>query len=154
MSLKGFKFSLEAPLKVKELHKSQLEVKLAKAKKKMDAYKRALVLLTMESDELHFKLADSLSAGIKAVNLIELNKYLNILSDRIADAQIQYREASDKFAALRNSLIDVINEIDILEELKEKQEKEYLKEIQKKEEKDLEERINFHTFMRGGKMYG
>ena len=49
--------------------------------------------------------------------------------------QIQYREASDKFAALRNSLIDVINEIDILEELKEKQEKEYLKEIQKRKRK-------------------
>ena len=67
--------------------------------------------------------------------------------------QEQYREASDRFAALRNSLIDIIHEIDVLEELKEKQIKEFLKEVQRKEEKALEERINFHTFLRGGKMY-
>jgi flagellar biosynthesis chaperone FliJ len=42
----------------------------------------------------------------------------------------------------------------VLEELKEKQIKEFLKEVQRKEEKALEERINFQTFMRGGKTYG
>jgi flagellar FliJ protein len=154
MNLKGFKFSLEAPLKVKKLHRAQLEVKLAKAKKKMDALKRALDLLTMESDGLQSKLADLLAGGTKVVDLKELSKYLSVLSDRIADMQEQYRETSDRFAALRNSLIDIIHEIDVLEELKEKQIKEFLKEVQRKEEKALEERINFQTFMRGGKTYG
>ena len=120
----------------------------------MDALKRALDLLTMESDGLQSKLADLLAGGTKVVDLKELSKYLSVLSDRIADMQEQYREASDRFAALRNSLIDIIHEIDVLEELKEKQIKEFLKEVQRKEEKALEERINFQTFMRGGKTYG
>ncbi|HZJ58031.1 MAG TPA: flagellar FliJ family protein [Clostridia bacterium] len=154
MNLKGFKFSLEAPLKVKGIHKTELEIKLAKAKNEMDDHKRTLDRLSMESDGIQSRLGALLSTGIRAADLIEVNKYLGFLGDKIVDSQHRYHKASDKFTELRNSLIGLMNEIDMLEKLRDQHMGEYLKGMQKKEERDLEERINYQTFMRGGKIYG
>lgn len=154
MKIKGFKFTLESPLSVKNIRKSQLEVELAKAKRKMDFYKKNLDLLIWENNELRTKMAYSLSEGVKAKDLKETEKYLDTLDKRIQSNRLLYHKAKESFFNFQNDLIKIMNEIDMLEKLKHKQVQEYIKAIEKKEEKEIEEVVNYQFVVRGGQMYG
>ena len=154
MSLKGFKFSLDTPLKVKKIHKVQLETKLADARNKVNTQKQLLDELQNEEFQLYFQLESLVCEGIGATELRDFSLYLNVLTNKIHHHQLELNRLQKVYRDLQNQLIRLLNEIDRLEELRERKLKEYLKDIEMKEEKALEERINYKSSIQGGKVYG
>ncbi|NLI60556.1 MAG: hypothetical protein GX375_03895 [Clostridiales bacterium] len=154
MSIKGFKFSLEAPLKVKKIHKTKMEKELANAKDKMDAGKRMLDKLQNEELRLYSRLSGLISEGIRASELQTHILYLKDLEGKIAHQQLEYDRLRKAYLGIQRALIKILNEIDMLDKMKEERLKEYLKEIENKEQKELEERINYKSSVQGGMMYG
>lgn len=154
MSLKGFKFSLETPLKVKKINKMQLEIRLAEARGKMEAQRRILSRLEDEESRLNSELALLKTKGIRAGDLKEKNQYLKDLGHRISHGQGEYLRLLDTYRERQRAMIKLLNEIDMLEKLREKKVEEYLKGIEKQEEKAVEEIINYKSSIQGGKMHG
>lgn len=154
MNIKGFNFSLETFLKVKKIHKAQLELKLSDAKNTMDAHKRELETLAAENKRLDLKLTRGLYNGIEAKELKEIGRYQKRLFDKISDCNNQYNGARAVYLGLQDSLVKLLNEIKVLEKLKNKQLMEFFKDLQRQEEIQLEERTNYKIFIQGGGIYG
>lgn len=154
MGIKGFKFSLDTPLKVKKIHKMQLETKLADIKTKMSTQKKLLDELQVKKFQLSSQLKDQVCRGIGARKLQDYSLYLNVLENGICRNQLEFNKLEESHRDLQNLLIKLLNEIEKIEELREKKLKEYLKDIEMKEEKALEERINYKSSIQGGKRYG
>lgn len=154
MSIKGFKFSLETPLRIKIIRKNQLEADLVDAKNKMDAGKRKLDMLRKEEIELYSKLETFVNDGIK-VNELKVQKiYLNHLAEKIKYQQKENEKLEKRYKDIQKMMIKLMKEIDKLEDLKKDKLKEFLDEREKQELKELEERINYNSFFQGGMIYG
>ncbi|NLN42427.1 MAG: hypothetical protein GX160_10755 [Clostridiales bacterium] len=154
MSIKGFKFSLETPLRIKIIRKNQLEADLLDAKKKMDAGIRKLDMLRNEEIEVYSKLETSVNNGIKVNELKEQKTYLTHLAERIKRQQMENEKLKKKYKDLQKMMLKLMKEIDKLEDLKKDKVKEFLKEMEKQEMKELEERINYNSSFLGGMTYG
>lgn len=154
MSIKGFKFSLETPLKIKIIRKNQLEADLIDAKSKMDAGKRKLDMLRQEEKKLCSNLEALVNNGIKVKELRVQKMYLDHLAQKIKYQQMENEKLSQRYKELQKKMIKLMKEIDKLEDLKNEKFKEFLKEMEKRELKELEERINYNTSFQGGLIYG
>ena len=154
MSIKGFRFSLETPLKIKIIHKTQLEAELIDARNKMNAGKRQLDKLQNEELELYSKLTTLVSKGINVQELKARRTYLGYLVERINSQKLENEKLRNKYKDIQNALTKLLNEINQLEDLKDEKLKEFLKEIEVQEQKELEERINYDSSVQGGMMYG
>lgn len=150
MMLKSFKFSLETPLKVKKIRKMELESQLADAKNKMDAQRFVLEQLVSNESRLNSKLVALTASGIKADELRVKSQYLKFLGEKINYNRIEYLKLEETYRKYQKALIKLLNEIDILEKLKDKKLKEYLKGMEKQEERIIEEIINYKSSIQGG----
>ncbi len=154
MSIKGFRFSLETSLKVKKIHKSQLEARLADVVRQLNAQKEILEGLKEHESRFTSRLETQIAKGINAKELQQKSSYLKVLVEKIDFQILECDRLEGICRDLQKSLISIMNEIDVMEELKDKKLKEYLKEIEKGEERSLEERINYRFSVQGGLRYG
>lgn len=149
-----FKFSLEAPLKVKKIEKRRLEKELANALWHMKALDKKLKALEYEERDLYLKLKDSMVVGISAKKLKEINQYIFFLRERLERSRDEHLKAKQKYQELQGDMIRLSNEIDVLEKLKKEKRRDFLIELGKQEEKVLEDNVIYKTMVQGGKIYG
>lgn len=154
MSLKGYSFSLQTPLKVKTIHKARLQGQFQSITKRVEEKKKALDGLTNEGQRVNLKIESLAFEGVVAASLKEYYTYLKLVQDEILQQESEYRRLLDERMDLQKALIQVLNEIDMLEKLKDKQYREYMDEIEKRSQRELDETINYKTFIQGGMIYG
>ncbi|MFY9176234.1 MAG: hypothetical protein GX054_07175 [Clostridiales bacterium] len=154
MSIKGFKFSLETPLKIRKIRKTQLESDLMDAKNKLDAGIKMLESLKREERYIYSGFEALVCNGVQIKDYKIQKVYLENLAERIYIQQKENEILEKRYRDLLEKMIRLMKEIDKLEDLKKDKFKEFLREIEKQEQKELEERINYNSSFQGGLTYG
>jgi len=152
--MKKFVFSLESLLKLKKTRKKKLEKDMEIAKQKLEREQKLLSVMKSEKDYLQSKIEQLSKKGIKAFDLREYSFYFKLLCESIADQTNKCRQIEKECEQIRAALVDIHNQINLLEELKQERYMEYIYEMQKSEEKALEEIVNFKFITRSEHTYG
>lgn len=138
-----FVFKLEALLNLKKQMEDSLKNELGKAIQKLEMERKKLACIESEKTVLILQINDKSSCGIAVGKLKEYGQYINLLNDRIVIQKENINFAANVVDRYREQLVKVIQEKEILENLKEKRYREYLKEQLKAEQKLIDEVISF-----------
>ena len=150
-----FKFRLSSLLSIKE--------KMEQLKK--NEYAEALLILNnlvFEKENLISEMQNNienmqldLNSNLKPVQIIRYTNYIKIIKLRIKDIEVKITDARAVSDQKRDSLIDAMKERKMLENLKEKDYKEFNIEENKEEQKFLDEITSYKVSDKiGGDDYG
>ena len=138
-----FVFSLESLLKVKTIKKRKLEKDIAEAKQRLEEAQNLLDEIKAQKKAIQSKIKKNSSNGIKVFDLKEYRSYFQLLSEREEQQIAKCQQLEKKWKAIMAELVDIYNQIDVLERLKQEQYREYIYKLEKVEERALEDLVNF-----------
>jgi flagellar export protein FliJ len=144
-----FKFPLQALLKVSEIKKKQAELDYVQAKKRLDKELEIFSLIDTESKNLINKLTQLAMEGTR-INKIRLHSvYLKKIYNQLNHQKMAVLEAQSNLDDKKTVLISLFKEIDVLNELKEKQFSIYSLEMEKKQQKTIDEFASYKAYQGG-----
>lgn len=139
--MKKFRFKLETLLKVTRMNKDQAQVELAKATKLLEEARAYLQVLLQEMAQGH-KDYDELTGEGKVISLGRLmtfNSFFNWKREQIEAQQQQIIQCQAERQKRMQELVKIMNKLKSIEQLKEKQLKQYMAELLEEEQKQLDE---------------
>lgn len=149
-----FVFSLESLLKVKTIKKRKLEKDIAEAKQRLEEAQNLLDEIKAQKKAIQSKIKKNSSNGIKVFDLKEYRSYFQLLSEREEQQIAKCQQLEKKWKTIMVELVDIYNQIDVLERLKQEQYREYIYELEKVEERALEDLVNFKFMTRSESING
>lgn len=149
-----FVFSLESLLKVKTIKKRKLEKDIAEAKQRLEEAQNLLDEIKAQKKAIQSKIKKNSSSGIKVFDLKEYRSYFQLLSEREEQQIAKCQQLEKKWKTIMAELVDIYNQIDVLERLKQEQYREYIYELEKVEERALEDLVNFKFMTRSESING
>ncbi len=138
--MKRFKFQLETLLKVTRIKKDKAEVKFAECTQRLEDQKRHLTILMDEMQQGH-KDYEGLTKkkNITVGTLMTFNSFFAWKREQIEmQQQMILQSISDRQKALQE-LLDIMNKLKSIEQLKEKKLQQYNEETLQEESKMLDE---------------
>ncbi len=138
--MKRFKFQLETLLKVTRIKKDKAEVKFAECTQRLEDQKRHLTILMDEMQQGH-KDYEGLTKkkNITVGTLMTFNSFFAWKREQIEmQQQMILQSISDRQKALQE-LLDIMNKLKSIEQLKEKKLQQYNEEALQEESKMLDE---------------
>lgn len=139
--MKKFRFKLETLLKVTRMNKDKAQVELAKATKLLEEARDYLQVLLQEMAQGH-KDYDELTGEGKVISLGRLmtfNSFFNWKREQIEAQQQRIIQCQAERQKRMQELVQVMNKLKSIEQLKEKQLKQYMAELLDEEQKQLDE---------------
>lgn len=149
-----FVFSLESLLKVKTIKKRKLEKDIAEAKQRLEEAQNLLDEIKAQKKAIQSKIKKNSSSGIKVFDLKEYRSYFQLLSEREEQQIAKCQQLEKKWKTIMAELVDIYNQIDVLERLKQEQYREYIYKLEKVEERALEDLVNFKFMTRSESING
>lgn len=135
------------------MQNKQQEQELARIRQKLEQQKKLLEQVKGEQEQLYSRMAMLITDGVKVPEIKRYSGYTKHLAEEISWRQEEYQQTTDEYQSLQQLLIQLLKEIDMLDKLKEKQFKEYLRDVHKQEEKTIEAVVNYKTYVQGGGMH-
>ena len=142
-----FVFKLQPLLKVKTQMEDNLKNELGKAIKKLEDEKAKLRRLEFEKNRYILEFNEK-SKKTTVNNLIKFNNYIFFLSDNICLQKENINLASSNVDKIREELIKIVKEREILEKLREKKHEEFNKEQLRDEQRLIDEIVSFKQIHR------
>lgn len=139
--MKKFRFKLETLLKVTRMNKDKAQVELAKATKLLEEARDYLQVLLQEMAQGH-KDYDELTGEGKVISLGRLmtfNSFFNWKREQIEAQQQRIIQCQAERQKRMQELVQIMNKLKSIEQLKEKQLKQYMAELLDEEQKQLDE---------------
>lgn len=138
--MKKFKFQLETLLKVTTMNKDKAEVELAKATKFLEEQREHLSTLLDEMAKGHRDYEELTGkGGITVGTLMTFNSFFNWKRIQIEDQQKKILQAQTERQKKLKELVQIVNKLKSIEQLKEKRLREYMAEMLYEEQKMLDE---------------
>lgn len=138
--MKRFKFQLETLLKVTRIKKDEAEVKFAECTKRLEDQKQHLAVLLDEMQQGHRDYEGLIEKkNITVGTLMTFNSFFAWKREQIEmQQQMILQSISDRQKALQE-LLEVMNKLKSIEQLKEKKLQQYNEEVLQEESKMLDE---------------
>lgn len=139
--MKKFRFKLETLLKVTRMNKDQAQVELAKATKLLEEARGYLQVLLQEMAQGHKDYAELTGEGkvISLGRLMTFNSFFNWKREQIEAQQQRIIQCQAERQKRMQELVKIMNKLKSIEQLKEKQLKQYMAELLEEEQKQLDE---------------
>lgn len=146
--MKKFRFQLETLLKVTRMQKDRAEVAFAEVSRRLEEERQQLRQYLEEMQQGHKDYEDIIAARRMTVGtLMTYNSFFDWKRRQIEAQQDQIvRTRAEQQKKLRE-LMEVMNELKSIEQLKEKRRREYIEEMLAEEQKMLDE-IGLNLYMR------
>lgn len=150
--MKKFKFQLETLLKVTKRKKEEAEIKFAEASRILEELRQQLQVLLSEMQQGQRDYESLMQEGKKVtVDAIMIyTSYINFKREQIEKQQQLILEARGKKQKCLDILLQLMNKLKSIEQLKEKRYRQYQEEALAEEQKMLDE-IGLQLSMRGKK---
>ncbi len=145
-----FKFNLEVLHKVRKLKKDKIIKTWTAEVEMLNHLVREKNNLVESHNDYKKKYVSSLNEGNQARTLI-LKNYIDTFKERFRQSQVKIDEQQQKMSHLREQVLSVSRDFEIIEKLKEKKYQAYLQEKEKREIKQNEELIVLRS-KRGNKI--
>jgi flagellar protein FliJ len=137
--MKKFQFTLQRLYEVKKISENQLMREQEQIVKKMQE-------LQDEKNRLFFKFSnerdlysEDCKKGIRAQNMQTYGEYFDFLMESLKKLDVKIKKCQAEKERCTQLLLKIINEIKVLEKIKQEQFIEYNKELQKNDDKMLED---------------
>ena len=139
--MKKFRFKLETLLKVTRMNKDQAQVELAKATKLLEEARGYLQVLLQEMAQGYKDYAELTGEGkvISLGRLMTFNSFFNWKREQIEAQQQRIIQCQAERQKRMQELVKIMNKLKSIEQLKEKQLKQYMAELLEEEQKQLDE---------------
>lgn len=144
-----FKFPLQTLLKVNEIKKKQAELDYVQAKKRLDKEFETLLLIDTENKNSVNKFTQLAMEGTKISKIKLYSIYLKKIHNQLNHQKTAVLEAQNNLDDKKNILVSLFKEIDVLNELKEKQFYIYSMEMEKKQQKNIDELTSYKAYQGG-----
>ena len=138
-----FVFKLQPLLNVKQQMEDNLKNELGKAIKQLEKEKAVLAEREDEKSRCIAEFNEKAGRGISVKTMRDYNVYILHLSERILLQKENVKLASNNVDKIREELLKIIKEREILEKLKEKKFAEFLEEQLKEEQKINDEIVSY-----------
>jgi len=138
-----FVFKLQPLLNVKQQMEDNLKNELGKAIKQLEKEKAVLAEIEDEKSRCIAEFNEKAGRGISVKTMRDYNVYILHLSERILLQKENVKLASNNVDKIREELLKIIKEREILEKLKEKKFAEFLEEQLKEEQKINDEIVSY-----------
>ena len=138
-----FFFKLQPLLNVKQQMEDNLKNELGKALRQLEKEKAVLAGIKEEKRRHILEFNEKAGKGISVKTLRDYNVYISHLNDKILLQKEKVKIASDNVDKIREELLKIIKEREILEKLKEKKFAEFLEEQLKEEQKINDEIVSY-----------
>lgn len=145
-----FNFKLQTLLKVKSQQEDNMKNELGKAIRKLEEENAMLRRLEFEKNKNIFEFNEK-TRKTTVDKLIKFNDYISLLNLKILDQKENINQAARNVDKVREELIKIVKERDILDKLREKKYEAYLLEQNREEQKLNDEIISYkHTGINAG----
>ncbi|MBM7581380.1 flagellar export protein FliJ [Caldicoprobacter guelmensis] len=149
-----FKFSLEVLLKVKELKKRQAETEYAEVQRKLD---RQLAMLSKLTDEYHGVVSEMDRIAANGTTVYHMKRYSDYSLALRRQVELQQQvvdKVTNDVDAAKSRLIGLIREVNVLNEVKERQYYQYRLEEEKRYQNAIDEYASYKIYKQGGLING
>ncbi len=139
--MKKFRFKLETLLKVTRMNKEKAQVALATATQELEEARAQLQQYLQDMAQGHRDYDELTGAGktISLGRLMTFNSFFNWKREQIeAQQQVIMEKQSARQQKMRE-LVDIMHKLKSIEQLREKQLKQYMEELLQEEQKQLDE---------------
>ena len=139
--MKKFRFKLETLLKVTRMNKEKAQVALAAATQELEEARAQLQQYLQDMAQGHRDYDELTGAGktISLGRLMTFNSFFNWKREQIeAQQQVIMEKQSARQHRMRE-LVDIMHKLKSIEQLREKQLKQYMEELLQEEQKQLDE---------------
>lgn len=139
--MKKFRFKLETLLKVTRMNKEKAQVALAAATRELEEARSQLQQYLQEMAQGHRDYDELTGAGktISLGRLMAFNSFFNWKREQIEGQQQTIMEKQSARQHRMQELVAIMNKLKSIEQLKEKQLKQYMEELLQDEQKQLDE---------------
>lgn len=138
--MKKFRFQLETLLKVTKMNKERAQVELAKATSALEAAREHLQELLAQMAQGHRDYDELTSKGTITVGtLMTYNSFFNWKRQQIEEQQQHIMECQAARQRRMKELVEIMNKLKSIEQLKEKRLQQYMAELLQEEQKMLDE---------------
>ena len=134
-----FKFKLESLLNVRKKLEDNLKNELGKAIQVLEHEKDLLCVLEKEMDECRRDLGMAFNGKITVEEIKKYNLYIDVISTKIKAQKDRVNKARNYVDKIREELLKVVKDRQILEKYKEKKYSDYIGELAKEEQKTNDE---------------
>ncbi|MDO4204734.1 MAG: flagellar export protein FliJ [Selenomonadaceae bacterium] len=146
--MKKFRFQLETLLKVTRMQKDRAEVAFAEVSRRLEEERQQLRQYLEEMQQGHKDYDDIIAARRMTVGtLMTYNSFFDWKRRQIEAQQEQIIQTKAEQQKKLRELMEVMNELKSIEQLKEKRRREYIEEMLAEEQKMLDE-IGLNLYMR------
>ncbi|MBQ5758706.1 MAG: flagellar export protein FliJ [Schwartzia sp.] len=146
--MKKFRFQLETLLKVTRMQKDRAEVAFAEVSRRLEEERQQLRQYLEEMQQGHKDYEDIIAARRMTVGtLMTYNSFFDWKRRQIEAQQDQIIQTRAEQQKKLRELMEVMNELKSIEQLKEKRRREYIEEMLAEEQKMLDE-IGLNLYMR------
>lgn len=146
--MKKFRFQLETLLKVTRMQKDRAEVAFAEVSRRLEEERQQLRQYLEEMQQGHKDYEDIIAARRMTVGtLMTYNSFFDWKRRQIEAQQEQIIQTRAEQQKKLRELMEVMNELKSIEQLKEKRRREYIEEMLAEEQKMLDE-IGLNLYMR------
>ena len=146
--MKKFRFQLETLLKVTRMQKDRAEVAFAEMSRRLEEERQQLRQYLEEMQQGHKDYEDIIAARRMTVGtLMTYNSFFDWKRRQIEAQQEQIIQTRAEQQKKLRELMEVMNELKSIEQLKEKRRREYIEEMLAEEQKMLDE-IGLNLYMR------
>lgn len=146
--MKKFRFQLETLLKVTRMQKDRAEVAFAEVSRRLEEERQQLRQYLEEMQQGHKDYEDIIAARRMTVGtLMTYNSFFDWKRRQIEAQQDQIVQTRAEQQKKLRELMEVMNELKSIEQLKEKRRREYIEEMLAEEQKMLDE-IGLNLYMR------
>jgi len=140
-----FKFRLKTVLDVKELRKKQAVVDYVELLRYLEIQEKMLSDLINKSTEISAIMTDEASAGISAFDIKTHSAFLRRIYKDIKNQSKVVDEIQKEKQNMQTALFKLHNEVEVLDNLKQRQQLAFLTELFKQEEKKTDEFVTYST---------
>lgn len=137
--MKAYKFRFESVLKSKKIIVDELAAKTARAHRILLLETRRLDELKQRQTECVHELAFRQIGSVDAAEVYRCHRYLELLTEALAEQETRIEEVEKRVDMLRNMLIEAEKDRKILEKLDEKDRASFYEGASKKEQAVLDE---------------
>ncbi len=146
--MKKFRFQLETLLKVTRMQKDRAEVAFAEVSRRLEEERQQLRQYLEEMQQGHKDYEDIIAAHRMTVGtLMTYNSFFDWKRRQIEAQQEQIIQTKAEQQKKLKELMEIMNELKSIEQLKEKRRQEYIDEMLAEEQKMLDE-IGLNLYMR------
>jgi len=143
--MRKFTFTLHALLHLKESLEKQERNNLAVITRKLHMLEAGRDELFRRRGGASASYGNELAEGMQVAGTQRYTDYFRMMKDLIAEQDRKIRDAQEEIEACRKRLVEVLREIRMLENLRDKQYAQYLQEVQAEEDKMIGDFVSFQT---------